>query len=126
MVQEAIPQARGSRQSASDAIDNARLMHHKDTQVCYATTGLVGGESWALESDTLWEKLRAHSSKFSGAVPRGSWWRPTGGAAWLGVCTRPSALYSPCREPGVGPFAIPKGTPSLIVSHSSVSRVAFD
>ena len=30
-----------------------------------------------------------------------SWWRPTSGATRLGVWTRPPALYSPWREPGV-------------------------
>ena len=29
------------------------------------------------------------------------WWRPTGGATRLGVWTRPPALYSSWREPGV-------------------------
>ena len=30
-------------------------------------------------------------------------WRPTGGAARLGVWTRPPALYCPWRKPGVLP-----------------------
>ena len=34
-------------------------------------------------------------------TPRGSWWRPTGGAARLGLWTRPPALYSPWRELGL-------------------------
>jgi len=45
--------------------------------------------------------LTTHRSSKYVEPPRGSWWRPTGAATRLGVWTRPPALHSPWRQPGV-------------------------
>ena len=90
------------------AVATARRRREATVQVCVRALPLAPCSRHARltactdsRSVGLPRSLTTHRSSKYVEPPRGSWWRPTGAATRLGVWTRPPALHSPWRQPGV-------------------------